>query len=378
MGSRTKVPLYILVTCLMLCCIETGVTVHASMLGITGTITVGGFPDRLVFDSGTGEVFVQNKVDGTISVISDSNDTVIATLPVGQYPQGMAYDSIKGEVFESDGGGVSGPPIVQVISDKTYSVVAIIPNAIGNMAFDSAKDEVFVNHYQTDDIWVISDATNAPIASIPVGFVPTDIIFDSGRGEIWVDNGSYSVSIISDTTNTVVSTINIGGNPGFASTMAYDSVKGEIFLTLMGSVVVISDSTNTELATVPADAPMSVAYASARAEIYVANYNSNTTSVISDSNDSIVSNISVDFPYYLTYDSGKNEVFVASGAEHLTESFVSNTVSIISNYSELASPTPSSTPSIPELTWLIIAPLLLSMLSVAVVLRHRKTANLNK
>ena len=43
-----------------------------------------------------------------------------------------------------------------------------------------------------------------------------------------------------------------------------------------------------------------------------------------------------------------------------------------------SSPTVASTPAVPELSWLIIVPLLLSLFSVAAVLRHRKTANLNK
>ena len=37
---------------------------------------------------------------------------------------------------------------------------------------------------------------------------------------------------------------------------------------------------------------------------------------------------------------------------------------------------PTSTPTVPELSWLAIVPLLLSVFSVAVIVRHRKTANL--
>lgn len=47
-----------------------------------------------------------------------------------------------------------------------------------------------------------------------------------------------------------------------------------------------------------------------------------------------------------------------------------------SNYTSTTASTPtatsSPTPSIPELSWLAIIPLLLSMFSVAVILRHRK------
>ena len=42
-----------------------------------------------------------------------------------------------------------------------------------------------------------------------------------------------------------------------------------------------------------------------------------------------------------------------------------------------ASPTVASTPAVLELSWLVIVPLLLSMLSVAVILRHRKISKLN-
>jgi hypothetical protein len=43
-----------------------------------------------------------------------------------------------------------------------------------------------------------------------------------------------------------------------------------------------------------------------------------------------------------------------------------------------ATPTLSPSPSVPELSWLAILPLLLSMFFVAVVIRHRKTINLCK
>ena len=43
-----------------------------------------------------------------------------------------------------------------------------------------------------------------------------------------------------------------------------------------------------------------------------------------------------------------------------------------------ASPTVASTPAIPELSWLVIVPLLLSVLSVAVIFRHRKIIFQNK
>ena len=44
---------------------------------------------------------------------------------------------------------------------------------------------------------------------------------------------------------------------------------------------------------------------------------------------------------------------------------------------ETASTSPTPTPTVPELSWLVFVPLLLSAFALVVVLRHRKIANLN-
>ena len=57
----------------------------------------------------------------------------------------------------------------------------------------------------------------------------------------------------------------------------------------------------------------------------------------------------------------------------------SNTQTItIGEASNSSSPPPTSTPSIPELSWLVIVPLLLSVFFVVAIVRHRKTADLSK
>ena len=58
----------------------------------------------------------------TVSVISDSNNSVVATVNVGDGPSGVAYDSAKGEVFVTN----YGDNTVSVIDDSTNAVVATI------------------------------------------------------------------------------------------------------------------------------------------------------------------------------------------------------------------------------------------------------------
>ena len=74
----------------------------------------------------------------------------------------------------------------------------------------------------------------------------------------------------------------------------------------------------------------------------------------------------------LAYDSGKSEIFVADEANIESGS----AVYILSDASEGTSA--SSSPAVPELSWLAVIPLLVGMLSIAMILRRRKNSNLEK
>ena len=97
--------------------------VHA--IGVTDTIMVGYSPEGVAYDSGKGEIFVANCGSNTVSVISDSTNTVVATIPVGDCPYNLAYDSGKGEVFVAN--FVDGT--VSVISDSPEATTAPSPTA---------------------------------------------------------------------------------------------------------------------------------------------------------------------------------------------------------------------------------------------------------
>jgi YVTN family beta-propeller protein len=104
-----------------------------------------------------------------------------------------------------------------------------VGNSPFGVAYDSGKDEVFVTNVDDDTVSVISDSSNAVIATVPVGEVPQGLTYDSGKSEIFVANfGSNTTSVISDTNNTVLATVASGAGP---EGVTDDSGKGEIFVT---------------------------------------------------------------------------------------------------------------------------------------------------
>ena len=92
-------------------------------------------------------------------------------------------------------------------------------------------------------------------ATINVGADPENLAYDSTKGEIFVTEG-YIVQVISDKTNAVVANITMGTGP---VGIAYDSGKGELFVAVFGSnvVAVISDSSTGATSSTSSSSPVS-------------------------------------------------------------------------------------------------------------------------
>ena len=325
---------------------------------VTGTIAVGNNPEGVAYDSGAGEMFVANSGAGrTVSVISDGTNAVVATITLASGTTSLlsvAYDSAKGEIFvASQGAGT-----VSVICDGTVAsslctgpsttnaVVATIGPSVSGLscdsgsfptctgfytanavAYDSAMGEILVTNGSCLNsggstpnvcyVYVISDSSNTVVAAIPIGSQPgyaNGMAYDPGKGEIFVPVNSGSlIKVVSDSSNAVVATVSLPGGSAPYS-VAYDSAKGEIFVAnQVGTVSVISDSTNAVVATVTFGSTLNpgIAYDSRTGEIFVSVL-SYYVSVISDSTNTVTGSLYVGLgPDGIAYDSGKGETFAA-------------------------------------------------------------------
>jgi YVTN family beta-propeller protein len=185
-------------------------------------------------------MFVANSGGNTVSVISDSNNSLVATITVGSNPYDLDYDSAKREIFVANTYSRS----ISVISDSNNTVIATVPVGSGplGVAYDSAMGEVFVANTVSGTVSVISDSNNTVVATITVGSGPGPMVYDSGRGRIYaINRNSGTVSVISDGNNTVAATLTVGTKP-YAAT--YDWGTGEVIVSNYGdgTLSVLSDS----------------------------------------------------------------------------------------------------------------------------------------
>jgi DNA-binding beta-propeller fold protein YncE len=309
----------------------------------------------------------------TVSAISDKTYAVLANVSVGVKPLGIAYDSAHHEIYVTSGGDNT----VVVISDTSNSVVATIDlnstyRWLTPIVYDSGKDEMFVSCYEYGGVLVISCSTKQVVASIPLGnysgqntLTYEALTYDSGKGEIYASytnaskqNPETIISVISDTTNSVVATITL--DTIITSPGAYDPATGEIYFPQRdnSSLLVISDETHTVTGSIPLEyAPFCVAYDPMK-DVLFAGAENTTTYIISAKTRSIIETVPIR-SYSMVYDSGKN-VMIATGK---------NSIQFISN---MPSSSVQSTSTVPEIIALAAVFLFVVVLLIGIKIKHRK------
>src|SRR3989475_545425 len=161
---------------------------------------------------------------------------VISTILVGTNPYGITYGTAygNGNVYVV----LLSSNTVSVISDTTNSIIATVPVGVSPLGVAYGNGNIYVSNYDSSSVSVISGTTNSVIATVPVGTNPLGVAY--GIGNVYVANyGSSSVSVISSTTNSVSSTISVGPNPSW---IAFDPNNGYAYVSFLygGSVSVIN------------------------------------------------------------------------------------------------------------------------------------------
>ena len=190
----------------------------------------------------------------------------------------------------SIGGSVHAASLITTISTDVTPV---------GVVYDPAVHEIFVANYYSGTIQVISDSTNNMFPDISAltqyAGAPFNLAYDSVKGEIWVadSTGAYAIS---DANNQVVANVtNIVSSWNSLVDIACDPRTGEVFVTYntftgVGSpyMQVISDSNNTIIANVTQsgalfasasfvdDSAKSEIFAAGANDIYVISANTNT------------------------------------------------------------------------------------------------------
>jgi YVTN family beta-propeller protein len=312
-------------------------TVDSNVSVISGTLNkvvanvgVGTNPYGVAYDSGNGDMYVSNRGSNNISVISGATNKVLPSgINVGNQPWGVGYDSANGNVYVSDSGGGTGNTVSVISTLLDVGVMGTYLRAMpqtGSLAggpmgagvfprfavYDADNGNIYVTNSNSNNVTVISGATNTAVAAVGVGSEPWGAVYDSDNGCIYVvmTGGNY-VSVISGATNKVVAIVGVGTAP---IGIGYDSENGYVYVPNYSSnnVTVISGVTNKVVTSIGVGtSPIAIAFDSGNGELYVANYGSNNASVISGVTDKVVASVGVGVaPDGVGYDGCNGDLYV--------------------------------------------------------------------
>src|SRR6266700_1802127 len=186
------------------------------------TFKVGRQPTHIAVNIPTNRVYVDNVLDNTVSVIDLNVGQVTATVPLASRPAGLAvnqatnryYVSIQGGVAVYD--GVDNSLVTTIAVSGTPSVIAINPN----------NYFVYVEDIADSEVHVIDGISNQVIAELPVSHPGNGIVINRRSNQVFVSSASSSggsVSVFDGSTNLLVNTFTLPGNPSFTYLASLDA-----------------------------------------------------------------------------------------------------------------------------------------------------------
>lgn len=284
----------------------------------------------------------------------------IKTISGFSAPYGIASDPVNGLIYVSNYGQFNTTGTVSVIDDTTNTIVADLfvgrnPQAI---MYNPANGLFYIANTMSNTLSILNGTNNFPVGSVPVGEFPGNnpagLAVNAYNNTVYVTNmGSNTVSVINGTTNTVVTNVNFttnegGGGSGFFSPagIAYNSENGNLYVANRGSdtISVINSTTNLIVDEIPLNtvAPSGIIYNAANNYIYVTSAGSDSVSVINGTTNTVISNIPVGLgPNGIAYDQSSGNVFI-SNSKNGTISVIDGLTNMVTDTIALES---SSTPS---------------------------------
>ncbi len=270
------------------------------------SVPVGSAPVSIAVDSVSGQAYVANAGDGTVSIIDGISDKVLATVAVGAHPYSIAANPRAGLVYVSH--TFSNRTTVLDVATRgvtqllTGSADLIAIDAAANtayllgyeggtltllegagrtlrkqnagrhawgMALDEATHTLYVARMGTGDVIALHGASSSVL---PAGRTPCAVAIDPRTHAVYVANyAGGSVTILDGETGRSVATVPAGVHP---QALAVDAQRGLVYVanTFSGTVTVIDAERRKPAATLTAGkAPYALAVEPGSSKLYVAN-----------------------------------------------------------------------------------------------------------
>ncbi|MGD0404538.1 MAG: YncE family protein [Candidatus Acidiferrales bacterium] len=309
--------------CALLVAAAALVTSPARGQSITTTVTDNDEPRGIAINPVTNKIYFADYYAGTLTVVDGATNAVSSLSYGANSNWAVVVNPVTNMVYTVD----RGLDKVDVFTGATATTPAQFVTAIttgGSNLYAIAINPVTNTIYVADDgdfrVFVINGSTNSVTTTIALGGInaPDSIAVNPATNMIYVaDSDSNNVSVINGSTNTLLTTVGVGSSP---YSLAVNPATNKIYVANMGSnnVSVIDGSSNTVTATLQdtqASSPVAVAVNPATNQIYVANSGSSNTTIINGANNTVTdvgTNAGTSTFTSVAVDTSSNQAYVAN------------------------------------------------------------------
>ncbi len=175
-------------------------------------------------------LYVTNKADagngqGTVVVLDAATKDVIATIDAGVFPEAAVLSPDGKHLYVADWNqdsnsfpiGVNGSVSVVDTTTNTISSTVEVGHGPRSMALTSDGSRLYVVNQYDNTLSVIDTATRTVTATIPVGYWPWAVAVSPDGGTAYVGDSNALVSVIDTGASAVIKTIEVGPRPRASS-----------------------------------------------------------------------------------------------------------------------------------------------------------------
>lgn len=213
---------------------------------LMGTFTVGGSPEGLCYHAATNTIWVANYADSTVTKLN-LDGTAVGTYATGAGPSSCAALGANVFVANYDAGTVT--KLLATTGAAVGSAITVGANP-QSICADAAGVNIWTANLSGNSVTKITAATGAVVGTYGVGTAPSSV-FAAGL-HIWsVNSGSGNVTKLLASTGAVIGTYGAGSSTPQAGCFDGTNVWVTNLLTPAGTITALLESTGAALGTFP-------------------------------------------------------------------------------------------------------------------------------
>ena len=281
---------------------------------LTTPLTGISTPAVAAFSPNGAVAYVTANSGQSVMVVNTANHSVMSTIPIGANPNGTAVSPDGNRVYTANlQGGVS------VIDTATNSVVNTIPLAIGSLRVAVSPDGTrgYVTNQVQNTVTVINLTDDTVVTTLRGFNVPVHVALNPDGTRAYVSNvagGPGSVTVIETATNTVIDTVQLGGDDSTFTPSGFgfspDGSRLYVADVAGNNITVLNTADHSVVETISGiTSPSALAISRDGSLAYVASADAKTFSIVSIATHAVV----------VTYqlDDAPNEVTVSPGGSQI-------------------------------------------------------------